>query len=145
MGLAFIYIAPDPSVPEECAPLPTDVVNDSSPIPGRRRSPRVTVPITGYTAKGRVRDIERPPGTTVRQASGSTIAVRDLFFEPANVRVRRGSLLRWRFPGQTLHTVTLASGPRAFSSPNLNRERIFEHRFDEPGTYKPSAPSTQCA
>ena len=68
--------------------------------------------------------------------SGTTIDVRRYGFEPANLAVRRGSVVHWRFFDPTLHNVTFANGPRAFSSDNLDGGRAFTHRFTTRGTYR---------
>ena len=60
----------------------------------------------------------------------------DTAFEPANVALSRSGTLRWRFFDDELHNVTLANGPRGFSSDNLNRGREFSYRFRRPGTYR---------
>jgi hypothetical protein len=50
--------------------------------------------------------------------------------------VRAGSTLTWRFLGDTLHNVTLANGPRGFSSPNLSDGRTYSKRLAVAGTYR---------
>jgi plastocyanin len=62
--------------------------------------------------------------------------VGDLFFRRPNVSVKAGSKLTWRFKGNTLHNITLANGPRGFSSPNLNAGRSYSKRLSVPGTYQ---------
>lgn len=43
---------------------------------------------------------------------------------------------KWRFFGEELHNVTVASGPRGFSSVNLDSNRRFRAKLKTPGTYK---------
>jgi plastocyanin len=137
MGIAIVYIAPDETgVTQPCAPLPSDVQSHRSNEPGRATPPRVRVPLTGIGPDGETRDIRRPPGRTVRRRSGSTISVRDYAFGPVNVAVRKGATLKWRFGSETLHNVTLANGPRGFSSPNLSEDRVYRYRFSKAGTYR---------
>lgn len=50
--------------------------------------------------------------------------------------VPSGSTLRWRFQGRQLHNVTLANGPRGFSSPHLDRNRAYKVRLRTPGRYQ---------
>jgi plastocyanin len=64
------------------------------------------------------------------------VDVADFAFRPANVALRRGGTLRWRFFDSELHNVTLANGPRGFSSDNLDGGREFAQRFTTPGTYR---------
>jgi plastocyanin len=42
--------------------------------------------------------------------------VGDLFFDRPTVSLLAGGTLTWRFDGPTLHNITLANGPRGFSS-----------------------------
>ena len=44
--------------------------------------------------------------------------------------------LRWLFEGSDLHNVTVANGPRGFSSANLNGSRDFRRKLKTPGTYQ---------
>lgn len=136
MGILLVYIAPDEGVRDGCAPPPSDVQALDVPPPGRSTPPRIEVPLTEMTSSGGTRDITRPPGRTLRRRSGATVSALDLFFRPVNLVVPAGATLRWSFPSETLHNVTLANGPRGFSSPNLSRGRVFEHRFTARGTYR---------
>ena len=134
MGISVAYLAPDATVTDKCGPQPDDMV--ASPRPeGRTQTPRFKVPIVGLR-RGRARDISAPPGRRVRVRSGATVSVGDLFFRKPNVAVRQGALLRWRFMGPTLHNVTVADGPRGFSSQNLSNGRGYSARLSKPGTYK---------
>ena len=82
------------------------------------------------------------PWTDVERVGDLAIAhpprhqTQDFQFDPGNAVVRAGTRIRWRFWGRTLHTVTLASGPRGFSSPNLSDGRTYERRLTRPGTYR---------
>lgn len=136
MGIYQMFFVPDASVTNACAPFPTDVRTYRSSQRGRSLAPRFTVPLTGLNRNGQAVTIARPPGATVNLASGSTIDVASHFFSRPNVRVRSGSTLRWRFGSQSLHNVTLASGPRGFASNHLNGGRTYAARFSVPGTYK---------
>jgi plastocyanin len=141
MGIMVLGFVPDAGADTRCAsPLPSDFRRFWLERAGRTATPQVRVPINGFPAGNRPADraraIRRPPGRTVELRSGSTIEVDDLYFGPANAAIRRGGLLRWRFLGDTLHNVTLANGPRGFSSANLSRDREFRYRFRKPGTYR---------
>jgi plastocyanin len=70
-------------------------------------------------------NIDAPPGRRVSLGKGGTIEVGDLFFRRPNVAVRAGGTLTWSFGGLTVHNVTLANGPRGFSSPNLSSGRTY--------------------
>lgn len=140
MGIMLVAFAPDQGVTQRCAPLPGDLRSYWTERAGRTRMPRVVVPITRVIDAGRgaprARAIKRPPGETVALGSGSIVDVENFAFTPANVEVPLGAELRWRFFDDELHNVTLANGPRGFSSDNLNRAREYRRRFKTPGTYR---------
>jgi plastocyanin len=119
MGL---YITPDAAVPDGCAPLPGDV--RVTRIPGPATPPRFHMPLG------------RPPGATVMLGRDAAIDVARDAFTPANVAVRAGTVVRWRFWDDALHNVTLADGPLGFSSPNLSDVRTFAQRLTRPGVYR---------
>jgi plastocyanin len=140
MGISVFYLAPKPSV-KGCPPPPNDIVNlQPAAIRGekfRTDPPVFKVPLTGIDPKtGKAVEIDRPPGATVAKKDGATISVGNYFFGPANVSLPLGSTLNWKFNSSTLHNVTLANGPRGFSSPNLNDSRRFSFKFRKPGTYR---------
>jgi plastocyanin len=133
MGIFILYMARDASV-TKCGARPGDF--EQLPLPkGRPKPPPFTVPIVGLR-NGKAVNIEKPPGRRARLGRRGTISVGDMFFDRANVSVRAGSKLTWRFGGDTLHNVTLANGPRGFSSPNLNDGRTYSKRLSVPGTYQ---------
>ncbi len=135
MGINMVYFAPDASVTARCGPLPTDVRTYLTGEPGRTESPKVTVPLTGLDRRGRAIKISAPPGRVHRSKGNVAIRVRDLAFSKPNLTVRRGAKISWRFNGPSLHDVTLASGPRGFSSPHLDRG-TFTRKLSTPGTYR---------
>jgi plastocyanin len=142
MGIMIVAFAPDPSVTQQCGPLPSDMheyfTTDQA---GRSKTPRTTIPLNYLSLRDlgtgvRARPVKRPPGATVVQPRGATVDVGDLFFSPANLQVRRGARINWRFVGSTLHNVTLAQGPEGFSSFDLDRERVFSRTLRKRGTYR---------
>lgn len=141
MGIIVAAFAPDPSVTADCPPLPGDMQTYWSESAGRSKAPRIELPINGYpggvASPGEpAQAIRRPRGRTVKLGRAGAIDVEDFSFGPANVSIRAGGSLHWRFAGETLHNVTLANGPLGFSSPNLNRDRQFSFGFKRPGTYR---------
>jgi plastocyanin len=136
MGIMVLFLAKDPSAQGGGCSRPADLQNWGSDVPGRSTPPRFTVPLTGLDANGRARRIAKPPGRRVRVRSGATVKVGDRFFSKPNVSLVEGGLLRWNFDSTELHNVTLASGPRGFSSPNLDADRDYAKRLRVPGTYK---------
>ncbi|MEA2368414.1 MAG: hypothetical protein QOH38_1132 [Thermoleophilaceae bacterium] len=143
MGISVVYVAPDSTV-GKCAPTPDDqqFIQPAKllGVPFRKHTPRFTVPLTGLNANGKAVSIKRPPGKTVAVKSGHRIEVADFLFHEPNVSVKPGSTLRWMFGTSTIHNVTLANGPRGFSSPNLNADpsapRSFKFKFKKAGTYR---------
>ena len=134
MGIMILFFAPDSSVTARCSPAPADLAELPAPT-GRKAPPRFTVPIVGRR-RGRAVNIDAPPGRRVALGRRGTIRVGDLFFRRPNVSVRAGTTLTWRFGGESLHNVTLANGPRGFSSPNLSKGRTYSKRLSVPGTYQ---------
>lgn len=137
MGLLLMYLAPDPAITNGCGPLPGDVRTLRTSTPGRAAAPRVTIPLTGYAADGRAATVDGPPGPLRRVAGDATVTVGSNFFAAGNLSVPAGATVRWRFgdPG-VLHNVTLASGPRGFSSDRLKAGGEYARRFTVPGTYR---------
>ncbi len=139
MGIGVLYLAPG-EVNEACAPPPTDgqsiQLADVRGEKYRTKTPKFAVPLTGVDSRGRAVSISRPPGKTRAVKSGTTVKARDSFFSIPNAALRKGGRLRWQFGTPTLHNVTLANGPRGFSSPNLNDGRTFDVKFKVPGTYR---------
>jgi plastocyanin len=137
MGIMQVYFVPDSSVTRRCGAPPADLVDYSSPLPGRRKAPRFIVPLTGLDpVTGEARTIAKPPGKRVKVDSGALIAVANKGFSRRNLTLLSGGSLRWRFGGMDLHNVTVASGPRGFSSVNLNANREYRKKLKAPGTYR---------
>jgi plastocyanin len=136
MGIFILYMANDDrgGGARRCA-KPSDLREWRSTARGRTKPPRFKVPIIGLK-NGVAREISAPAGRRTRLAGGSEITVADQFFATPNVSLPAGSLLRWRFSGRELHNVTVASGPRGFSSAHMDRGRIYAKRLTTPGTYK---------
>ena len=134
MGIMVTYVAPDPSVTEPCGQAPNDFVALKKPK-GRTKPPPFRVPIVGRRG-GKAVNIDAPPGRRVSLGGSGTIEVGDLFFRRPNVSLRAGGTLTWRFRGPTVHNITLANGPRGFSSPNLSQGRSYRKKLSVPGTYQ---------
>jgi plastocyanin len=135
MGISVVLFAPDPSVTDGCAPL-GDVVELGSEEPGRSETPEFEVPLTGLDKNGKAVEIDAPPGKLERMGKGGEVIVGDRFFAKPNIEVKKGAEVEWRFAGSELHNVTLANGPKAIGSPNLNDDRTFSEKFKEKGTYR---------
>jgi Plastocyanin len=135
MGILVAYFAANPSVTQNCGPIPnweilrTDQPGRSGPIP-------FTIPLTGLDANGQATPINAPPGQLQNASSGTVVPVGDRFFGDPNLRVRQGSSLTWQFGGQELHNLTLANGPEGIGSDNLDGNRTYTQKFSRPGTYR---------
>jgi hypothetical protein len=136
MGINLVYMAHDAGVTETCAPLPPDVRELQTTEPHRANPPRFRVPIIGLDRRGRAREIVKAPGRTRRLRDNALIRVKNFRFGVGNAVVRRGSRLRWRFEDPELHNVTIADGPRGFSSAHLSGGRVYRKRLTAKGTYK---------
>ena len=105
MAFWVFFIVKDDSVTQDCAPLPDDVTDVVRP----RRFDRT--PNYGLV----VPQLTKPKGP-VRVFDGGPLTVGDQFFRPARVRAKVGEEVTWRFNSYEPHTVTVANGPRGFSS-----------------------------
>jgi plastocyanin len=138
MGIFVVYVAPGAANAPKCAPVPRDVWNSPRPK-GRYTAPRWPIPLTGLNADGRAVTIKAPPGKLKRLRSGATVKLRSFRFGTRNVLLKKGAKLRWKFldTGQSgLHNVTLANGPEAIGTDNLNDGRTAAFRFRRKGTYR---------
>jgi hypothetical protein len=124
MGIMGVYFSPDGGVSDGCGPLPP-IQTYSSGRPGRSEPPRFKVPLA-----------RKPLGRLRRLGRSATVRVRDFSFNRERIRVPRGATVRWRFEGANLHNITVATGPRGFSSPNMGSGRTFRARLKTPGTYR---------
>lgn len=142
MGIMITAFATDPGVDKPCGPLPGDVRSyQTTGERGRSKTPRTTIPLNYLPVKQlgtgkRAKAVTAPPGAPVVRPRGGTVDVGDLFFSPARLEVKRGATIRWRFTGSTLHNVTVAKGPRGFSSFDLDRERTYSQKLNKPGIYQ---------
>ena len=89
---------------------------------------------------GRRRQGARDRGARGARAASCAAAPRSAWATASsaskNVSVAAGSTLKWKFNGQLLHNVTVADGPRGFSSAHLDQGRTYKAKLSAPGTYK---------
>ena len=137
MGIFILFLAPDEAAPatRSCAP-PADLRDWTTGERGRKKPPRFTVPLIGLDGSGKAREIKAPKGARRNLRDGARIGVGDSFFSQKNVSVAAGSTLKWKFNGKLLHNVTVADGPRGFSSAHLDQGRTYQAKLSAPGTYK---------
>ena len=136
MGINLVYMAHDAGVRGTCAPLPPDLRERQTTKPHRVKPPAFRVPIIGLDRRGRAVEIKRAPGKTKRLPDGTTIRVKNYRFGVGNAIVKRGARLSWRFEDAELHNITLADGPRGFSSEHLSGGRTYTKRLTTKGRYK---------
>ena len=136
MGIMVAFIAPDPSVSDGCAPLPSDMISVGTGQPGRPGPVRYRIPLTGLDENSEAVTITAPPGPVKRMPRGGEVAIDDQAFSPPNVEIRKGARFDYRFSGSELHNVTFVNGPRAIGSPNLDDGRVYSQRFQDKGTYR---------
>jgi plastocyanin len=135
MGIMIAYFAPDPSVTQNCGPIPNWSILKTSQ-PGRSGPIPFTIPLTGLDANGQATVINAPPGNFQNAGRSTVVPVGDRFFGDPNLRVKQGSFVTWQFNSQELHNVTTANGPLGIGSDNLDGNRTVTQKFSRPGTYR---------
>ena len=139
MGINVVYFAPDPLSPTAARRCPaTSRHRRHRPSRASTRPVPFKIPLTGLDNE-RQRGRDRRPAGQAR-ADGATAARhrrRPLLLASPTSRSRRAPRLEWDFKGTELHNVTLANGPVAIGSPNLNDERtLLASASTKPGTYR---------
>jgi hypothetical protein len=127
MGFWTLFVSRDDSV-QRCAPRPRDVVELSKP----RNYDRT--PNHGLV----VPQLSRPGGAPRPLTGGNPLMVGDGIFRPGRVVARAGQEITWRFAGLEPHSVTVANGPRGFSSVYWGSQAGQEYKFRPTvrGTYR---------
>ena len=125
MGFWALMVTKDDSV-KPCEDLPTDVTEVMKPKRYDRTPPH-----------GRkVPQLVKPRGTLTR-FTGGELPVDDNFFRPGRLESRVGETLTWRFAGAEPHSVTVANGPRGFSSRYLGQVAgTYSYTPKVKGTYR---------
>lgn len=125
MGFWVLQIVRDDSV-GECDPSPTDI--------RELRRPKRFDKTPNYNLK--VPQLDKPEGVFAA-FTGGPITIADSYFRPEKLEVDRGQEVTWDFKGSKPHTVTVANGPRGFSSLYSGQVRGQQKfKFDVPGTYR---------
>jgi plastocyanin len=105
MGFWVLGIVRDNSV-GRCEPMPHDLVDLNRP----KRFDRTP----NYDLE--VPQLARPAGAAFAPIDGSPVTVGDDFFRPGKVTAKVGQTVNWSFGGTRPHSVSVANGPRGFSS-----------------------------
>jgi plastocyanin len=104
MGFWVLNLVRDDSV-RPCGRIPRDVREINKPKHYDR------TPNYGLV----VPQLSKPSGS-FQSFAGSPLSVGDMFFRPGKVNAQVGQRITWRFTGGLRHSVTVANGPRGFSS-----------------------------
>jgi hypothetical protein len=104
MGFWATWFVEDDSI-KPCGRIPDDLVEINRP----KRFDRTP----NYELK--VPQLARPTGAFAA-FDGNPLEVGDDFFRPAKITARVGETVTWNFRGAKPHTVSVANGPRGFSS-----------------------------
>ena len=125
MGFWVLHLIKDDSV-GRCDPMPTDLREVRRP---KRfdKTPNYDLKVPQlYTPKGVFEDF-----------TGGPIRIADSFFRPSKLTVPAGQPVTWNFQGSKPHSVTVANGPRGFSSLYTGRQSgSFTFTLSVPGTYR---------
>jgi len=122
MSILMAYLVPGEV--DGCQDLPDDLERQDVPDIYRKPYPRFRVPLMA-------------PPTGAFKPLGSGINVSDYFFSKRRVVVQRGTEVTWRFETSlpSGHDVSVASGPRGFSSPWIQKGE-YSYTPTKPGLYK---------
>ena len=78
-------------------------------------------------------------GSTTSADDGNAVAIEDFTFKPGDLEVAAGTTVTFTNEDGFAHTAT-AKDPAAkaggFDSGNLEQDAVFEHTFEEAGTYE---------
>jgi plastocyanin len=125
MGFWVLNLVRDDSV-RPCGRIPHDIREINKP----KRYDRT--PNYGLV----VPQLSKPSGT-FQAFSGAPVSVGDMFFRPGKITANVGQQITWRFGGSLPHSVTVANGPRGFSSVYWGRRRgNYSFTPTVPGTYR---------
>ena len=104
MGFWSTWFVKDDSV-RRCGPMPDDIVEINRPKRFDRTPNHDLV----------VPQLSKPRGAFAL-FDGDPLEIGDDFFRPGKITAKAGETITWRFGGSKPHSVTVANGPRGFSS-----------------------------
>jgi plastocyanin len=73
-------------------------------------------------------------GATSSKPKPRHVAVKDDFFDPKRITVKKGTKVVWAWKGSERHNVAVAQGPLTFRA-GTRRKGTFKHTFRKRGTY----------
>ena len=135
MGIAHVYLAPDPAVQPGCSTPPGAGETLGPDFSGRADPPEVLLTLARWHGYGPAVPIERPAGRFVRRRGSATVRVDGFSFKPRLLSVPRGATVRWRFRDDRIHDATVVRGPRGFATATV-RHRTEQQRLAVPGEYR---------
>jgi hypothetical protein len=111
MGFWATFFVADDSV-RRCGRMPDDIVEINRP---KRfdRTPNYDLVVP---------QLSKPRGAFA-PFDGNPLEIGDDFFRPGKITAKAGRTITWRFGGSRPHSVTVANGPRGFSSVYWGRTR----------------------
>jgi plastocyanin len=136
MGIAHVYLAPDPAVPAGCGPPPASGVTLGPDFAGRSDPPRVRLTLAELRSDGIAHPIRRPRGVFTRLAGDAKVNVRRFAFHPPLLSIPRGASVQWTFSGRRVHDATVVSGPRGFATATVRGGVTQRVRLNVPGEYR---------
>ena len=119
MNIMMAYLAPGEVEP--CEAHPDDLIVQDKPRRFRKPYPPYRVPLMA-------------PPTGAFRPFRNAIGVKDYFFAQRRLVVNRGTKVTWKFDGSVNHDVSVANGPRGFSSPWIQKGE-FSYTPRKRGTY----------
>jgi plastocyanin len=127
MGFWVLGLVRDDSL-TACAPMPTDLREVTKPARYDQTAP--------YVYDRPVPQLARPTGRW-KAFTGGMSPIGDRWFKPQKLTARVGQRITWSFAGSEPHSVTVASGPRGFSSNYLGQVAgRYSFTPTVPGTYR---------
>ena len=74
--------------------------------------------------------------TTSASVSDNTINIRNMAYDPAEITVKAGSIVRWVNRDTAIHSVVFSKDSKINPSGALSVSQSFSVKFDEAGVYK---------
>jgi hypothetical protein len=122
MSIMMVYLVKEPVKP--CGKLPSDIRLTNKPARFRAEPPAFHIPLVTH------------PSGSFQPVGSDPLTVRSFGMTPWRVSARRGQTVTWRFGGPDLHDVTVANGPRGFSSHWIGSGGSFSYTPKVAGTYR---------
>jgi hypothetical protein len=127
MGFWVLQLVRDDSL-TACAPMPTDLREVTVPAKYDTQAP--------FVYDRLVPQLDKPAGRW-QPFNGRPVAVGDRWFKKPRMTAKVGQRITWSFDGTEPHSVTVANGPRGFSSNYLGQfGGTYSFTPTVPGTYR---------